>query len=78
MDIDAGPRSVLHGRKIREPGMAAEVCLGMIIRCLPVLERAGVRNEVRWLEGKGHAAVLLFGGEAADAAINFLDAVLRE
>lgn len=41
------------------------------------LDRAGVRNEVRWLEGKGHAAVLLFGGEAADAAIDFLDTVLR-
>lgn len=41
------------------------------------LDRAGVRNEVRWLEGKGHASVLLFGGEAADEAIDFLDGVLR-
>lgn len=41
------------------------------------LDRAGVRNEVRWLEGKGHATVLIFGGEAAEAAIDFLDGVLR-
>lgn len=41
------------------------------------LDRAGVRSEVRWLEGKGHASVLLFGGEAADEAIDFLDTVLR-
>lgn len=41
------------------------------------LDRAGVRNEVYWLEGKGHAATLIFGNAGADAAIDFLDTVLR-
>ncbi len=41
------------------------------------LDRAGVRNELRWVEGRGHATVLLFGGAAEDAAIDFLDANLR-
>ena len=41
------------------------------------LDRAGVRNELRWVEGRGHASVLLFGGAAEDAAIDFLDATLR-
>jgi len=42
------------------------------------LDRAGVRNELRWLDGRGHASVLFFGGAAEEAAINFLDATLRE
>lgn len=41
------------------------------------LDRAGVRNEVRWLEGRAHASVLIFGGEAEDAAIDFLIQALR-
>lgn len=41
------------------------------------LDRAGVRNELRWAEGRGHATVLLFGGAAEAAAIDFLDATLR-
>lgn len=41
------------------------------------LDRAGIRNELLWLEGKAHAAVLIFGGKAEDAAIDFLDAAFR-
>lgn len=41
------------------------------------LDRVGVRNELRWLDGRRHASVLLFGGAAEDAALDFLDAVLR-
>lgn len=41
------------------------------------LDRAGVPNELRWVEGKGHAAMLLFAGETEDAAIDFLDRTLR-
>ncbi len=41
------------------------------------LDRAGVRNELHWVEGRGHASMLIFNGPAEAAAINFLDAVLR-
>jgi len=41
------------------------------------LDRAGVRNELRWGEGRSHATTLIFGGSDEDAAINFLDDVLR-
>lgn len=41
------------------------------------LNRAGVRNDLRWVEGRGHATVLLFGGAAEAAAIDFLDEILR-
>lgn len=41
------------------------------------LDRAGVRNQVQWVEGRGHATTLIFGGAAEDAAISFLDDVLR-
>jgi len=41
------------------------------------LDRAGVRNELRWVEGRGHASLLLLGGAAEDAAIDFLDTALR-
>lgn len=41
------------------------------------LDAAGVRNELRWLEGRGHATVLLFARAAENAAIDFLDSVLR-
>lgn len=41
------------------------------------LDRAGVRNELRWMRGRAHASVLIFGGAAEDAAIDFLDTVLR-
>ena len=43
-----------------------------------VLDQAGVRNELHWLEGRVHATVLLFGGDAEDAAIDFLDRILRK
>ncbi|MEO6873686.1 MAG: alpha/beta hydrolase [Opitutaceae bacterium] len=41
------------------------------------LDRAGVMNKLIWLKGRGHASVLLLGSNAEDAAIDFLDAVLR-
>ena len=41
------------------------------------LDRAGVPNELRWVEGKGHAAMLLLAGDAEDAAVDFLDRTLR-
>lgn len=41
------------------------------------LDRAGVRNELHWLPGRKHASVLIFGGRAEDAAIDFLDSALR-
>ncbi len=41
------------------------------------LDRAGVRNDVRWIEGRGHATTLLLGGDAQAAAIDFLDSALR-
>lgn len=41
------------------------------------LDRVGVRNELRWVEGRGHASMLLFNGAAETAAIDFLDDVLR-
>jgi acetyl esterase/lipase len=41
------------------------------------LDRAGVRNEVRWIEGRGHAANLILSRKEEDAAIDFLDSVLR-
>jgi acetyl esterase/lipase len=41
------------------------------------LDRAHVRNVIQWVEGRGHAAMLIRGGVTADAAIDFLDAVLR-
>lgn len=41
------------------------------------LDRAGVRNELYWLKGRGHAGALIFGGAAEDKAIDFLDSVLR-
>lgn len=41
------------------------------------LDRAGVRNELQWVSGRGHATTLLFGGAAENAAIDFLDEVLR-
>jgi acetyl esterase/lipase len=41
------------------------------------LDAAGVRNELLWLPGRGHASVLLFGRAAETAAIDFLDSVLR-
>lgn len=41
------------------------------------LDRAGVRNELHWVQGRGHATTLLFGGAAEDAALDFLDAALR-
>jgi acetyl esterase/lipase len=41
------------------------------------LDRAGVRNELHWVEGRGHATNLIFSGAEEDAAIDFLDSVLR-
>jgi acetyl esterase/lipase len=41
------------------------------------LDAAGVRNELRWLPGRRHASVLLFARAAENAAIDFLDSVLR-
>lgn len=41
------------------------------------LDQAKVPNKLFWLEGRGHATTLLFGGAAEDAAIDFLDAHLR-
>ncbi len=41
------------------------------------LDRAGVRNELRWAEGRGHASMLLLEGSSEDAAIAFLKATLR-
>jgi acetyl esterase/lipase len=41
------------------------------------LDRAGVRNELHWIEGRGHASMLLFNGAMEDQAIDFLDCVLR-
>lgn len=41
------------------------------------LDRAGVRNELRWVQGRSHAGTLLCGGATAEAAIDFLDWVLR-
>lgn len=41
------------------------------------LDRAGVFNHLRWLEGRGHATTLMFGGAGEDAALDFLDGVLR-
>lgn len=35
------------------------------------LDRAGVRNELRWIEGRGHAGVLLRGGTAEAARWTF-------
>ena len=42
------------------------------------LDRAGVRNELYWVKGRGHSTTLIFGGAAEDAAIDFLDRELRE
>jgi dipeptidyl aminopeptidase/acylaminoacyl peptidase len=41
------------------------------------LDRAGVRAELYWVKGRGHAGVLWFNGGAEAAAIDFLDSVLR-
>lgn len=41
------------------------------------LDRAGVRNELREVDGRGHAMNLILSGDAEDAAIDFLDSVLR-
>ena len=41
------------------------------------LERAGVPNDLLWVEGKGHAAMLFRAGAAEDAAVAFLDRTLR-
>lgn len=41
------------------------------------LDRAGVRNELHWVEGRGHGTMLWFNGAAEGAAIDFLDSVLR-
>lgn len=44
-------------------------------RLAAALERAGVRHELRWVEKRGHAAMLFRAGSAEDAAIDFLDTV---
>lgn len=41
------------------------------------LDRAGVRNEFIAVKGRAHASMLIRGGDAENAAINFLDSVLR-
>lgn len=41
------------------------------------LDRAGVRNELYWVQGRKHASMLIFNGTAEEAAIAFLDSVLR-
>lgn len=41
------------------------------------LERNSVRHELHWAPGRGHAGMLIFGGELENAAIDFLDEVLR-
>lgn len=42
------------------------------------LDRAGVRSELHWVEGRGHASMLVFNGPAEAAAIDFLDTVLLQ
>lgn len=41
------------------------------------LDRAGVRNELFWVEGRGHGSILLLDGGAEERAIAFLAAALR-
>lgn len=41
------------------------------------LDRAGVRNELFWVEGRGHGSILLLDGGAEERAIAFLEDVLR-
>ena len=41
------------------------------------LDRAGVRNQLFWVEGRGHGTMLWFNGAAEAAAIAFLDGTLR-
>ena len=41
------------------------------------LDKAGIRNELHWVEGRGHAAMLIFAGREEDEAIDFLTDVLR-
>ncbi|HRE81539.1 MAG TPA: alpha/beta hydrolase [Opitutaceae bacterium] len=46
-------------------------------RLQAALQRAGVPNELIWVEGRGHAAMLFRAGAAEDAAVDFLDRTLR-
>ncbi|WP_438482412.1 prolyl oligopeptidase family serine peptidase [Oleiharenicola lentus] len=41
------------------------------------LDRAGVSNEIYWIEGRGHIGAFIFEGGSEARAINFLDSVLR-
>lgn len=41
------------------------------------LDAAGVKNEVRWVEGRTHVTAFLFSDGAKAAAIDFLDRTLR-
>lgn len=41
------------------------------------LTKAGVRHQLRWVEGRGHGTMLFFNGDAENAAIDFLDSILR-
>ncbi len=41
------------------------------------LARAGVPNQLFWVEGRGHSSMLLFDDAPENAAINFLDGALR-
>jgi acetyl esterase/lipase len=41
------------------------------------LDAAGVPMELFWLEGKGHVSAFIFGGQAEERAIDFLDRVLK-
>lgn len=42
------------------------------------LERKGIPHEIYWLRGRGHITAFLFPGEVHEAAIDFLDRVLRK
>lgn len=45
-------------------------------RFAAALQHAGVRHVLRWVEGRGHAGLLLRDGGAEEEAIDFLDQVL--
>ncbi|QUE52628.1 alpha/beta hydrolase [Luteolibacter ambystomatis] len=49
-----------------------------IRRFASALERKGISHEIYWLKGRGHITAFLFPGGAHDAAIDFLDRVLRK